>query len=105
MPIDLESLSVQELFDLNERIIRRVHYLYTLNTRAQLDKFELGDRVAFQSDGRTMEGIVIRVNRKTLSIKTKDSRWKIPPHFVTKLARPGAPAAKTIEEILGDHGR
>jgi hypothetical protein len=105
MPIDLESLSVQELFELNDRIIRRVHYLCSLNTRAHLDRFEPGDRVAFQCDGRAAAGVVVRVNRKTLSIKSKDSRWKVPPQFVTKLARLGAPAAKTIEEILGEQGR
>jgi hypothetical protein len=84
MPIDIERFSLEELIDLNKRVVRRIEYLHGLKTRAHLDKFEEGDRVTFQSDGRTVEGIVTRVNRKTLSIRTKDTRWNIHPHFVTK---------------------
>lgn len=102
MPINIENLSLDELFDLNKRIIHRVRYLQSLKTRAALEKFELGDRVAFQSDGRTIEGIVIRVNQKTLSVKTKDARWNLSPRFVTKLSPAGAAGLKTIEEILND---
>lgn len=102
MPFDIEKLSLDELYELNKRIIHRVQYLQSLKTRAALDKFELGDRVAFQSDGRRIEGVVIRVNRKTLSVKTADARWNISPRFVTKVASFGAPAPKTIEEILRD---
>ena len=105
MPIDIERLSLEELIELNRRIIQRVEYLHGLKTRARLDKFEPGDRVTFQSDGRAVEGIVIRVNRKTLSVKTKGSRWNLHPDFVTKLPSAGAGVPKTIEEILGDGGR
>lgn len=99
--IDIEQLSLDELFELNGRIIRRVQYLQGLKTQAALDRFSVGDTVSYQSDGRTVQGVVIRVNRKTLSIKTKDSHWNIPPRFVTKLSSLGSPAARTIEEILG----
>lgn len=102
MAIDIEHLSLEELFELNKRIIHRVQYLQSLKTRAALDKFELGDRVTFQSDGRTIEGVVIRVNQKTLSVKTKESRWNISPRCVTKVASFGGPVPMTIEQILGD---
>ena len=84
MSIDVEKLSLEELIDMNRRVIRRIQYLASLKTRAQLDRFEVGDRVTFQSDGRTVEGIVVRVNRKTLSIRTKDTHWNIHPKFLTK---------------------
>ena len=86
MPIDIEKFSLEELFDLNKRIVRRIEYLHSLKTRSHLDKFEVGDRVTFKSDGRVVEGIVTRVNRKTLSIRTKDTRWNIHPKFITKVS-------------------
>ena len=86
MPIDIEKLSVEELIELNKRVVRRIEYLHSLKTRAHLDRFEVGDRVTFQSDGRIVEGIVTRVNRKTLSVRTKDTRWNIHPRFVTKIS-------------------
>ena len=86
MLIDIEKFSLEELFDLNKRIVRRIEYLHSLKTRSHLDKFEVGDRVTFQSDGRVVEGIVTRVNRKTLSVRTKDTRWNIHPRFVAKVS-------------------
>lgn len=100
MPIDIEKLSLEELLDLNRRIVRRIEYLHSLKTRAHLDRFEIGDRVSFQSDGRAVEGIVVRVNRKTLSVKTKDTHWNIHPRFVTKLPGPAAELPKDVQDIL-----
>ena len=42
MPIDIEKLSVEELIDLNKRVVRRIQYLHSLKTRAHLDRFEGG---------------------------------------------------------------
>jgi len=100
MPIDIEKLSLEELLDVNRRIVRRIEYLHGLKTRAHLDRFEVGDRVSFQSDGRAVEGIVVRVNRKTLSVKTKDARWNIHPRFVTRLPGPAAELPKDVRDIL-----
>ncbi|MBI4678144.1 MAG: hypothetical protein HY748_11230 [Elusimicrobia bacterium] len=100
MSIDIEKLSLEELLDLNRRIVRRIEYLHGLKTRAHLDRFEVGDRVSFQSDGRAVEGLVVRVNRKTLSVRTGDSHWTIPPKFVTKLPGPKAELPQDVRDIL-----
>ena len=101
MALDIEKLSLSELFDLNKRVVRRIQYLQNLKTRAQLDQFEVGDRVSFRSDGRSVEGIAVRVNRKTVSVKTHDSQWTIPPRFLTRM--PGTPGVPlTIEDILSE---
>ena len=83
--MNIDHLSLEELLKLNSRIIERVRYLNQLKTRAHLDRFEVGDRVSFQSDGRRIEGVVLRVNRKTVSIKTPDSQGTIHPRLLTKL--------------------
>ena len=88
MSIDIEKLAVQELIDLNRRVVRRLQYLHSLKTRSQLDRFEVGDRVGFQSEGKMVEGVVVRVNRKTLSIRTKEAHWKIHPRFLTRQTSP-----------------
>ncbi len=103
MDIDVEKLSLEELVDLNKRVVHRIRYLYSLKTRSQLDRFEVGDHVTFQGDGKTIAGVVVRpplhrwgtvrqcssggrVNQKTLSVLT-DCRhhWKIHPKFLTKV--------------------
>ncbi|HBL15639.1 MAG TPA: hypothetical protein DD417_02450 [Elusimicrobia bacterium] len=100
MPIDIEKLSLEELLDLNRRIVRRIDYLHSLKTRAHLDRFAVGDRVSFQSDGRAVAGIVVRVNRKTPSVKTKDTHWNIHPRFVTRLPGPAAELPKDVRDIM-----
>ena len=101
MSIDIEKLSLEDLSDLNRRIVRRIQYLASLKTRAQLDRFEVGDRVTFQSDGRSVEGIVVRVNRKTLSIRTKDTHWNIHPKFLTKASGIPSSLPQDVKQIIG----
>lgn len=101
VPIDIEKLSFNELIELNRRVIRRLDYFLGLKTQAHLNRFEVGDRVSFLNDGRAVEGIVTRVNHKTLSVKTKDTRWTIPPQFLTKISGAGQQRALTVEDILG----
>ncbi len=101
MSIDIEKLNLEELIALNHRVIRRIEYFHGLKTQAHLDRFEVGDRVSFLSDGRAVEGIVTRVNHKTLSVKTKDSRWTIHPQFLTKISGAGQERALTVDDILG----
>ena len=105
MSIDIEKLSLEELIHLNRRVVERIRYLHSLKTRAQLDRFEPGDRVSFQSDGRTVTGIVIRVNRKTLSIHTDDhGRWNIHPKFLTKIQTANSPLPQEVRNLIEGQG-
>ncbi len=78
---DIEKLSLEQLLDLNKRIIRRIEYLRSIN----LYHFKVGDRVSFKDAGCAVEGIVIRINRKTISVDTPDACWRLPPNLLTKL--------------------
>lgn len=101
--MDIEKLSLEQLLELNKRIIGRIDYLHGLKTRAHLDRFEPGDRVSFPSDGRLIEGVVIRVNQKTISIKTSDAYWRIHPRFLTKIPGPRAEIPKDIQDLIERH--
>lgn len=105
MSVDIEKLSLDELIDLNRRVVRRIQYLVSLKTRAQLDRFEIGDRVTFQSEDRAVSGVVIRVNRKTLSIHTDDhGHWNIHPKFLTKVQTANSPLPQDVRNIIeGQH--
>lgn len=105
MPFDIEKLSLEELIALNRRLVDRIRYLHSLKTRAQLDRFEVGDRVSFQSDGRTVEGIVVRVNRKTLSIHTEHSHWNIHPKFLTKVSGSASSLPQDVRNIIDGQKR
>jgi hypothetical protein len=46
----------------------------------KLQSFDVGDQVSFKHEGKTITGTVIRVNQKSLSVKTKEgTRWYVDP--------------------------
>ncbi|MEK7286949.1 MAG: hypothetical protein AAB091_00105 [Elusimicrobiota bacterium] len=101
MSPDIERLSLDELIELNKMVVKRIRYLHSLKTRSQLDRFQVGDRVGFQKDGRMVEATVTRVNRRSLSIFTKEGHWNVHPSFLTKVsdAQKGIPSL--IDKLLG----
>ena len=71
MNIDLTSLSFEELKDFYHYVGAELHTRLTLKRGLELSQFSIGDRVEFEdSYGETFSGLVERVNKKTLSIKT-----------------------------------
>ena len=94
MTIHVEHLSLEEL---NTRVVRRIQELHGRKTQKELESFKMGDRVSFQSDGRMVEGLVVRVNRKTLSVRTGETSWTLHPRFVTKLPEPARVSSQRQE--------
>ena len=91
---DIEKLSLEDLIKLDKRVVQRIQYLQGLRTQPELDTFQVGDRVSFQGEsyGRKVEGIVTRINRKTLTVHTTDGQhWSIHPRFLTRLPTTLAP--------------
>jgi hypothetical protein len=84
--INLDSLSEQELRDLHLEISRRLQMHAFVRTKSKLMAFRIGDRVAFESDHGTVEGMVTRVNQKTVTIQSADGiAWRVSPGFLTKV--------------------
>lgn len=54
-------------------------------------KFTKGDRVGFQTkDGDTLEGVVLRLNKKTVSVLTDSGqRWNVSPGLLYLLQSAG----------------
>ena len=87
MNINIDGLSKKELLELNRRIIARLKYLSERYTLEFSKKFRIGDVVEFRSEESMIRGIVIRINRKTLSIKTEEGHWNVPPQFLRKVGK------------------
>ncbi|PIV64145.1 MAG: hypothetical protein COZ37_03445 [bacterium (Candidatus Ratteibacteria) CG_4_10_14_3_um_filter_41_18] len=80
----IENLSLKDLVELHDRIARRIWELEKGKLSEKLGEFQIGDRVNFQSEGKTVSGTVIRVNRKTLSVRSQEGYWYVAPWAVTK---------------------
>jgi hypothetical protein len=84
----IDSLSLEDLRYLNRLIVERINHLVRFERGMQLLKFSPGDRVRFMSShGEEMEGTVMRVNQKTVSVSTgeADRWWRISPALLTRI--------------------
>jgi hypothetical protein len=64
-----------------ELIVERLKLISQARATTLMTNFTKGDRVGFHApDGRTLEGIVLRLNKKTVSVATDDGhQWNVAP--------------------------
>jgi hypothetical protein len=91
----IRRMGEDDLRFLNRLICERLKLIAQARSTVMLAHFSVGDRVAFRtSAGQNKIGVVLRLNKKTASIRTDDGqRWNVHPGFLSPLAgRRGIPA-------------
>jgi hypothetical protein len=96
MPIDLTQLTEDELLALNRRIIERLQIIRSARQLVQLAQFSVGMRVEFTTDdGRTMQGQITKLNRRTASVCADGSgHWRVSPSLLRPLPDAARPPAR-----------
>ena len=84
MPIDIDGLSLEELVQLNHRVVERIKMLQAMQAHVDMMAFNLGARVSFDTqDGRQL-GTLVKYNRKTVTVLTDDGRqWRVSPGLLS----------------------
>jgi hypothetical protein len=103
--IDFTKYSETDLLDLNLRLVAYMRDKRQADTYHQLAKYNFGDRVAFTNNiGETVSGIVVRVNKKTVSIHTDDHHhWNVSPHLLKKAGgRSKQGQAHNVIDLFGE---
>jgi len=100
MKIDLDRLTESELIDLNHRVVARLRMFAELRAHSSMLAFKVGERVSFEAeDGRPITGMLVRYNKKTVSLVTDDGhRWNVSPALLKRVAttvEPSAPNAQS----------
>ena len=83
--IDIDHLTIDELVDLNDRVIERIKYLERIQVLDAMQAFNLGNRVSFESrrDGRKA-GVIAKFNQKSVTVLTDDGyRYNVAPGLLT----------------------
>ena len=77
----IKRLGEEDLLFLNRLIVERLKLISQARATTLMTSFTKGDRVGFQApDGRAMEGIVLRLNKKTVSVAADDGhQWNVAP--------------------------
>jgi hypothetical protein len=77
----MKRLNEDDLLFLNRLIVERLKLISQARSTSLMASFTRGDRVGFQApDGRALEGFVLRLNKKTVSVATGDGhQWNVAP--------------------------
>ena len=96
----IKRLNEEDLLFLNRLIVERLKLISQARATTLMTSFTKGDRVGFQApDGRMLEGVVLRLNKKTISVVTDDDhQWNVAPGLL-RLVRPKPLNAERLSEL------
>ncbi len=85
--IEIDSLSEEELIDLNHRVVARLRFLSQMRSHSAMLDFRIGERVKFHPDGSPeLVGTLTRYNKKTVTVVTDSGQhWNVSPGLLTKV--------------------
>ncbi|HEC02461.1 MAG TPA: hypothetical protein ENI81_02895 [Phycisphaerales bacterium] len=86
----IRHLGEEDLRFLNRLIVERLKLIAQAQSTALMSQFNIGDRVGFRSpSGEWKNGIVQKLNKKTISILTdKGHRWNVSPGLLSPAGHP-----------------
>lgn len=79
----IKRLCEDDLLFLNKLIVERLKLISQAKSTHQMSRFNVGDRVSFHTNSGLKTGIIMRLNKKTASIKTDDGgNWNVSPSYL-----------------------
>jgi hypothetical protein len=87
MKFDIDSLSYDELVELNQKIVARLKFLDSMHAHKEMMRFSPGDQVCFEPPGRGKQfGTLVKYNKKTVTVITESGqKWNVSPHLLSKV--------------------
>ncbi len=85
-PIDIDSLSEEELIELNHKVVARLRFLSQMRSHSAMLDFRIGERVKFHPTGSPeVTGILTRYNKKTVTVVTDSGQhWNVAPGLLSR---------------------
>lgn len=85
MTIDIYSMSLAELSELNHKIVERIKYLQSVRHHEEMMKFDFGQKVSFEVPGQgVIFGTLVKFNKKSVTvIADGGQQWKVSPHLLS----------------------
>ena len=84
MPVDIDGLSLEELMQLNHRVVERIKMLQAMQAHVDMMAFNLGAKVSFDTDEGRIVGTLVKYNRKTVNVLTDDGRhYRVTPGLLS----------------------
>jgi hypothetical protein len=104
--IDIDPLSIEELYVLNDRIVERIKFLEHAQAHLSMMQFNIGAKVSFETAQGRQFGRLVKRNRKTVNVDTEDGRsWRISPHLLTEVKDVNDPPQQSKNKNLGQNNK
>ena len=102
MKIDIDSLSEDELIELNHRIVQRLKFLVSMHAHNEMMQFSVGEKVSFEPTGRGRQiGTLVKYNKKTVTVISESGqKWNVSPQLLSKVKTQSGNKDNVIE-LLG----
>ena len=87
MKIDIDSMTYDELVELNHKVVARLKFIDSMHTHKEMMQFSPGDQVCFEPPGREKQfGILAKYNKKTVTVITESGqKWNVSTHLLSKV--------------------
>jgi len=87
----IKSLGRDELLYLNRLVVERLKLLSQAESTQVMSRFNVGDLVEFTAnDGKPVRGIIFKLNKKTVSLKTTEGQqWNVAPQLLREVRTDG----------------
>ena len=87
----IKRLNEEDLRFLNRLIVERLNLFAQARSTTLMASFTVGDRVGFRTqDSTDLQGVVLRLNKKTVSIVTDEGqRWNVAPGLLNLVQSAG----------------
>ena len=84
---DFNRYSIEELLELNGKLIEHVRLREQRESQQEMDNFDLGETVCFKArGGDIVEAKIISFNKKTITVEREcGHRWRISPQLLEKV--------------------
>jgi hypothetical protein len=82
----IEQLDEDQLHFIYRLLAERLKLVHKARALLEMRKFNIMDRVSFTHNGKYYEGIVNRLNQKSITVLLDDgNRWNVSPGVLTKV--------------------
>ncbi len=86
MPVDIDGLSLEELMQLNHRVVERIKMLQAMQAHVDMMAFNLGAKVSFDTEHGRVVGTLVKYNRKTVNVVSDDGRqYRVTPGLLSEV--------------------
>jgi len=85
--IDIDSLSEDELIELNHKVVARLRFFHQMRSHSAMLDFRIGERVKFHPSGSPeLVGTLTRYNKKTVTVITDSGQhWNVAPGLLNRV--------------------